>query len=158
MKSWLRLCAFLLALHVSVDGIDFKAESMSGALTDFEPGVAFMMGESYPLRSGTQVGVGDFNGDGFDDMFTISADEQAGNAGLQRLYCIFGRPEVGNLPKHMADVDGVNGFVVTSIMHATFTVGDINGDGKAGVCMCVSMSVCVYVHVRVCPCVYVCES
>jgi hypothetical protein len=134
MRPWLWLFAFLLALHVPVDGIDFKAQSMSGSLTDVEPGVTFMVGETYPLRSGTHVGVGDFNGDGIDDMFSISADEQAGNAGLQRLYCVFGKPGVWGLPKYMADVDGSNGFVVTSIMHATFAVGDINGDGKAGVC------------------------
>ena len=132
MRPCLSAWFLLVTTKILVAGIDFKAEFLSGSLTDAEPGVAYMSGETYPLFAGTQVGLGDFNGDGFDDMFAISGDERAGNAGLQRLYCVFGQEVARALPKKLSAVDGVNGFVVTNIMHSAFTISDINGDGKAG--------------------------
>jgi len=77
--------------------------------------------------------IGDYNGDGYDDILVgqEGADNTASNAG--RSYVIFGKP--GNSFANLAigDINGSNGFAITSaaasgFLGAAVTGGDINGD------------------------------
>ncbi len=75
-------------------------------------------------------GVGDVNGDGFDDVivgapFTDHAGENSGS-----VYIVFGRPR-GQLVVSLSDLDGTNGFRVDGggiSWHAS-AAGDVNADG-----------------------------
>jgi len=81
-------------------------------------------------------GIGDINGDGFDDYLAANGPLQTD----RKTYVIFGDDSTGGLPQSIttADLDGTNGFVVQSssalanfeqLGHAATGLGDINGDG-----------------------------
>ncbi|MEM9214194.1 MAG: VCBS repeat-containing protein [Cyanobacteria bacterium P01_F01_bin.150] len=80
---------------------------------------------------GTVSGVGDINGDGYDDI--LVAGLQAGNSGEQgEAYVVFGGTDVFNSGLNLADLDGTNGFRLNGNgrfgSHAS-AAGDINNDG-----------------------------
>lgn len=102
-----------------------------------EPGVFPFYGSANNLSIGHPVeGIGDINGDGYDDFL-------AGNGPIQtdrKVYVIFGDDSTGGLPSRLlsAELDGSNGFVVQSssalataqqLGHQAASLGDINGDG-----------------------------
>ncbi|MEO1210417.1 MAG: hypothetical protein AAFX78_12815 [Cyanobacteria bacterium J06638_20] len=87
-------------------------------------------------RSGRSVsGVGDINGDGFDDLIigANSADPRGRYSGES--YVVFGRDWGFAASLNLADLNGSNGFVLNGINEGDFSgcsvsgAGDINGDG-----------------------------
>jgi hypothetical protein len=81
--------------------------------------------------TGTSVGSGDFNGDGWSDIF-IGASNREPNG---TAYVVFGRPNLGEEGRiTLAGLDGKEGFVINGIDSedaAGIVVGaaDVNGDG-----------------------------
>ncbi len=77
--------------------------------------------------------IGDFNGDGIDDI-AIGSDDGDFNA-PGAVFVIFGAAPGGTLPTNTALLDGSNGFAVRGLNNGEFLgrrvngSGDINGDG-----------------------------
>ena len=84
-------------------------------------------------NSGISVAsAGDINGDGFDDL-AIGAD--LFNTGFGRIYVIYGSASGFSGTLNLGDIDGANGFGITSLTSqnalgtAVSPLGDLNGDG-----------------------------
>lgn len=89
--------------------------------------------------SGIQVdGIGDFNGDGVDDLIVGAIGRQETDTdGIGPSYVVFGSDIVGGEGEFkLAALDGTNGFAITGVPTQSFWVpqfvrgaGDVNGDG-----------------------------
>ena len=104
---------------------------------DGSNGFAIKANDSYGASGYSVSGAGDFNGDGVGDLI-IGARYAGTNDSSQEgeSYLVFGGSSVGSSGLlNLADLDGINGFVINGIDEADrsgFSVsgaGDINGDG-----------------------------
>ncbi|MBO6503999.1 MAG: FG-GAP repeat protein [Kordiimonadaceae bacterium] len=84
----------------------------------------------------TVSGIGDVNGDGFDDIAVSAyAEGVGGNSGAGRVYIIFGQPGGLGAEFNLSSLDGSNGFVINgteedgNVGFAVSAAGDVNGDG-----------------------------
>jgi Ca2+-binding RTX toxin-like protein len=85
---------------------------------------------------GDNIGVGDFNGDGIDDIIVGAGQFGTGNNYEGRAYVILGRNGSPGATIDVTTLDGSNGFVIDNSasygilgQRLTHTSGDINGDG-----------------------------
>jgi Ca2+-binding RTX toxin-like protein len=91
---------------------------------------------AYDYSGGSVSGVGDINGDGFNDLIigAVYADSNGGNRSGES-YVVFGRDQSFAASVNLSDLDGRNGFVLNGIAAYDYSgmsvsgAGDINGDG-----------------------------
>lgn len=81
-------------------------------------------------------GIGDINGDGFDDFAIGFPDTRVGdNSRTGEVRVIFGSPSIGSDDIDLENLDGSNGFLVSGAVRSgelglgIASGGDINGDG-----------------------------
>lgn len=96
----------------------------------------FRLSGSLMQARSTAAPLGDFNGDGFDDMIvSVRGNAESGGGA----YVIFGLSQDYAARFDFAALDGTNGFKITGIAAGDFTgvgvdgAGDFNGDGYADV-------------------------
>jgi hypothetical protein len=124
--------------YVVFGGSDIAGHSGNFYLSDLDGSDGFRIdGDSSYDNSGYSVsGVGDVNGDGYDDVLVgaYAADGSYTYAG--QTYVIFGGSTVGSSGSiDVDDLDGSNGFVINGDSYAEYSgisvsgAGDFNGDG-----------------------------
>nr|WP_240929558.1 FG-GAP-like repeat-containing protein [Streptomyces coryli] len=114
-------------LIVGAPGEDDGTRTDTGAVTllygpDFNSGAGFTQIPEEMLaggRWGTALTAGDYNGDGYDDFFSLAA-------GSGMAATVIGGPDVGNGIQGRSLIDG-------AVDHADATSGDFNRDGYADV-------------------------
>jgi hypothetical protein len=85
--------------------------------------------------SGTSVGAGDVNGDGYADLI-IGAPTRGAGSGSGKTYVVFGKPSGFAANFDLSSLDGTNGFVLKGVAagdtgQSVASAGDVNGDGYA---------------------------
>jgi hypothetical protein len=86
-------------------------------------------------RTGTAVGGGDFNGDGYVDLLIGAYLNDATGANAGATYVVFGGADGFAANLDLTTLDGTNGFVIRGVApndrsgDALSSAGDINGDG-----------------------------
>ncbi|MEO1149170.1 MAG: calcium-binding protein, partial [Cyanobacteria bacterium J06638_22] len=109
-------------------------------LADLDGGNGFVLNgiDEYDTSGRSVSGAGDINGDGFDDLIigaSFASPSGRGNAAIGQSYVIFGSDQGFAPSLELADLNGINGFVVTGVTDDDYAgnsvsgVGDINGDG-----------------------------
>nr|MBW4677837.1 FG-GAP repeat protein [Desmonostoc geniculatum HA4340-LM1] len=97
----------------------------------------FVINDIYSdYKSDTSVSnVGDFNGDGFDDVIIGARYDSSGSYNFGSGYVVFGSSSSFSANLNFSTLDGSNGFVIRTIGPFDFSgisvsnAGDINGDG-----------------------------
>ena len=84
---------------------------------------------------GSDVSSGDINGDGIDDLIIGAANASVDGEYTQegQVYVVFGRPDGFGTQFDLNNLDGSNGFSISSVnasgLGNTVSAGDFNGDG-----------------------------
>jgi len=86
-------------------------------------------------RAGNEVSrAGDFNGDGFDDIFIAARDADPNGLSSGEVYLVFGTDQPLGASFELSDLDGTNGIQFNGISRSDVigvvsSAGDVNGDG-----------------------------
>ncbi|MGZ0189594.1 MAG: calcium-binding protein, partial [Alphaproteobacteria bacterium] len=98
------------------------------ASTDVGTDGKFVPFQHFGPNLGFNEGIGDINGDGFDDIALLD-----GVGFAERPNFVFGDDDLTALPREQNDIDGDNGFRGHNIQEAHAAIasaGDFNGDGR----------------------------
>ncbi|MBY0499806.1 MAG: hypothetical protein K2P74_09415 [Nitrosomonas sp.] len=117
---------------------DFKPKFDQSDLNDFDGKTGFQI---YGVTSGdfsakSFSGIGDINGDGFDDLIITSQGDDPYDGYSGPSYVVFGKSSGFDAITNVSDLDGSNGFRINNVSVGNFVsggsasgAGDINGDG-----------------------------
>ena len=133
---------YLIYGKSDLSNIDLKGDSSSDYATFFSNGEGVFFSFDDWDRYLKASSIGDFNGDGYDDILIGSSSSEVGSySNVGKAFVIYGGEDLGTNGKFLVESDttnylnGANGFTIEGINNTDLTgsavsgVGDINGDG-----------------------------